>query len=316
MRVYMIRYISIIGALSLLIACEKDPTGNPFDNQDVNQDTVRLEIIDPEPASIAGIYKNVFKPTCANVGCHDGTFDPDFRTMESAYNTLVFQEPIKNDGKYSFRVEPGNPGKSSIMGRLDGLLLPAMPIQLEPDSDWPEKGSEYIEHIRTWISEGAPDITGTVRTKNHPAPVLQGAGATVDQAWQIRLGGSGPILIPDSISTMSLYFAFKHEEMDPRQFTHNKVLFSSNPDVFADSTSIELTMELMPTPISERGFYGTEVNYTHKVDIELDSTLSKTIPQWYFRVYVKDEKNPITEIPTDNGIFYIKSYMSFQWTSQ
>jgi hypothetical protein len=40
--------------------------------------------------------------TCANSGCHDGTFEPDFRTLEGSYNTLLFirqsrtirQEPL------------------------------------------------------------------------------------------------------------------------------------------------------------------------------------------------------------------------------
>lgn len=310
------QFLSVLLIVILMImfgACEKDNPGNPFDGSDVNQDTVRLEIVDPEPASIAGIYQNVFKPTCANIGCHDGTFEPDFRTMESAYNTLVFQEPIKNDGNYSYRVEPGDPSKSALMARLEDRLSPAMPIQLEPDSDWPEKGDEYIQNIRDWIAAGAPDITGTVRQKNYPAPILLGAGAEVEGKWSVRLGGTGPILINDTAKTAVFYFAFRHEEIDPRQFRNNELAFSSSPEGF-DSTAIKLPLEIISTPHRERGFYGEIVDYTHRAELDLNMLTDPSQTQCYFRVYVQDDQNPITEIPTDNGIFYIKSYMSFQWT--
>ena len=311
----LVRTILLIGiAGSVFVSCEKGNDTNPFDDQDVNQDTVKLNIIDPEPASIAGIYQNVFKPTCANSGCHDGTFDPDFRTMESSYNTLLFQEPIKNDGNYLYRVEPGNPNRSVLMARLENRLTPFMPIQVDPDSDWPEKGDEYIQNIRDWIAAGAPDITGTVRQENYPAPVLLGAGAEVDQDWQIRLGGTGPLLLNDSIKSAQFYFAFKHDVIDPEDFTYNQVAFSTIPDNFHDSVAIKLPLEVLSTPLKERGFYGDQVDYTHRVNIDPMSILDPAVDQWYFRVYVQDDKNPVTEIPTDNGIFYIKSYMSFQWS--
>jgi len=303
----------VLVLISALFACQKEGGGDPFDGSGVNQDTVRLDIIDPEPASIAGIYQNVFRATCANVGCHDGTFEPDFRTLESSYNTLVYQEPIKNDGNYTYRVAPGDPSHSTLLARLEDRLSPAMPIQLEPDSDWPEKGAEYIQHIREWIEAGAPDITGTVRQKNHPAPILVGAGAEVGQQWQTRLGGTGPILMPDTADQAILYFAFRHDEMDPRQFTDNQIAFSLSPNVF-DSTAVRMPLEVIQNPVRQRGFYGEEVDYTHRVVLDPLDMLDTGQAQWYFRVYVKDEKNPITEIPTDNGIFYIKSYMSFQWT--
>jgi hypothetical protein len=78
----------------LLWACNDPEPVNPFDGQVVHQDTVRLELINPEPASIAGIYKNILKPTCANVGCHDGTLNL-ITEFQSAYNTLVVRYPSK-----------------------------------------------------------------------------------------------------------------------------------------------------------------------------------------------------------------------------
>jgi hypothetical protein len=74
-----------------LLSCQKNEVPeNPFNNYTPNQDTVKFIYQDPDSFSIAGLYTYIFKPTCANVGCHDGTFEPDFRTLESAYNSLVF----------------------------------------------------------------------------------------------------------------------------------------------------------------------------------------------------------------------------------
>lgn len=292
-------------------SCEKEDPINPFEDQQVNQDTVELEIIDPEPASIAGIYANIFKPTCSNVGCHDGTFEPDFRSMESAFNTLVYQTPIKNDGNYSYRVHPYNVDSSVIMGRLNDLLSPRMPIQVEPDSDWPSKKAEYIDHIRTWIANGAPDITGQVRTKNYPAPILLGAGATIQGNWVRRIGGTGPLAIPDSTGAAYLYFAFEHEHLQAGELGFNKIAFSDNPNNF-DSVQLK-TLEIIPTPFQERGFYGENVEYTHRLEIDPVIEFSIEQEQWYFRVYVQDDQNPVTEIPTKEGIYYVKSYMSFRW---
>jgi hypothetical protein len=295
----------------LLFACTQKEEIIDFDDYEVNQDTVELEITDPEPTSIAGIYANVFKPTCSNVGCHDGTFEPDFRTLESSFNTLLFQEPIKNDGKYSYRVHPYQPDSSVIMARLNNWLSPLMPIQLEPDSDWPEKQEQYIDNIRTWIANGAPDIAGNIRTKQYPAPVLLGAGAMIDGEWLKRVGGTGPIAMPDSTESAELYFSFDHEQMAAEDLQFNQIAYSDNPNNFDSVTTYSL--EILPSPIVQRGFYGENVNYTHRVGINPADNFDPAQEQWYFRVYVQDDRNPVTEIPTNEGIYYVKSYMSFRW---
>jgi len=303
--------ICIVSFFLLLSGCEKDEDPvNPFNGPVVNQDTVGFVIVNPEPASFAGIYQNILKPTCANVGCHDGTFEPDYRTLGSAYNTLVNQVPIKNDGSYTYRVEPFNPQRSVIMARLNNLLTPQMPFQIEPDSDWPQKKDEYINHIRTWITNGAPDIMGNVRQINYPAPVLLGAGASESNIWMARSGGTGPLIMPDSVSNVRLYFAFRHDELQPQELQYNRIIFSTNPDV---KGAQELPLQILASPRYERGFYGEIVAYTHYIDINPEADFDHNEEQWFFRVYVQDDQNPVTEIPTDNGIYYIKSYMSFQW---
>lgn len=305
--------ILVVVMLWITWSCNQDqePPVNPFDGQVVNQDTVSIDIINPEPASIAGIYQNILKPTCANSGCHDGTFEPDYRTLNSAYNTLVNQVPVKNDGLYTYRVDPFNPSKSALMARLKGWLTPSMPIQIEPDSDWPQKKDQFINDIQTWINNGAPDLMGNVRTLQYPAPQLLGAGADLGGQWIARSGETGFLIMPKDATGVRFYFAFQHQELPPQQFGYNKIAFSANPNSFVGAELRDL--QILSTPRYERGFYGTNVPFTHFIDLDPSLIFDLGQTQWYFRVYVQDTHNPVTEIPTDNGIFYIKSYMSFRW---
>jgi hypothetical protein len=159
------KYLSPLLILLVAIgACKKDEFVNPYDLiENPIVDSTEIELLDP--TSIEGLHQQIFRPTCANSGCHDGTFEPDFRTIESTYNTLVNQPIIKNDpqGSFAFRVVPGNPAASQLIARLtydiDGNSG-VMPLVIEPDSDWPEKSETYIENITAWIQAGAPNASG------------------------------------------------------------------------------------------------------------------------------------------------------------
>ncbi len=151
--------VHLILLMFLTIACKKE-AANPFDQLPDDE-----EPNEPGPSldstSLAGLHANIFRPTCANSGCHDGTFEPDFRSVSSTYNTLVNHPIIKNDpeGSYQFRVVPGDVEASLLVARLTYDIddnSGVMPLVIEPDSDWPDKKEDYIRHIKTWIEEGAP----------------------------------------------------------------------------------------------------------------------------------------------------------------
>ena len=140
-------------------ACEKELQTNPFDDvtNPNGEDEMPIEL---EATSLPGLHQNIFKPTCANSGCHDGTFEPDFRTLESTYNTLVNHPVIKNDpaNSFSFRIVPGNVDASQLVARVTYDIdnnSGVMPLALEPDSDYTEKKEEYIQNIKDWIAAGA-----------------------------------------------------------------------------------------------------------------------------------------------------------------
>jgi hypothetical protein len=304
----LLSYCSILVVLILVISCDKETPENPFENFIPNQDTVTFELLNPEPNSIAGIYANIFKPTCANVGCHDGTFEPDFRTLESAYNTLIYQIPIKNDGNYTYRVHPGDPSKSAIMARLNGQLLPYMPIQLEPDSDWVLNRDKYIENIRTWISNGARDIAGNLPGQSQATAKLAGVFAMNTDTILKREPNQGPIRVFTEQDSLDIYFAFRHDAFDPANFSEHRVAFSEGFNGFQDPL-LQLNLRKLVNPVFERGFYNQVVKYTHAVTVGRSALLDQH-EKIFFRAYVKDAANPLTEIPTDHGIFNIKNYMS------
>ncbi|MFN3528789.1 MAG: hypothetical protein ACK417_02575 [Bacteroidia bacterium] len=166
--------------LMLAFACKKDNSPpNPFDDPS-NKPPTNNNPTDPlSLENFAGIHRDIFKPTCSNSGCHDGTFEPDFRTIESSYNTLVNQPIIKNNpaGSFQLRVQPGNAANSILHERMvidiDGISG-IMPLSVDPQSDWPEKKTTYIQAIAAWINAGARDMFGNPPTNGPANPRLQG----------------------------------------------------------------------------------------------------------------------------------------------
>ena len=60
--------------LLLALSCSTEPGPNPWDDLNNNEDSTAL-------TGFADIHKNILEPKCANPACHDGTFEPDFRTI-------------------------------------------------------------------------------------------------------------------------------------------------------------------------------------------------------------------------------------------
>jgi len=167
-------------------SCTKDQN-NPFDDPDnlPPEDTTGIDNIDP--TSLVGLHQNIFKPTCANSGCHDGTFEPDFRTIESSYNTLVYHPIIKNNpaGTYEYRVKPGSLTESIIWLRLnediDGISG-IMPLDAfyDPESEWNENKAEHLANLSAWIMGGALDMFGNEPGTNNQQPGIAGVYAEAD----------------------------------------------------------------------------------------------------------------------------------------
>ena len=147
--------IWIIIFVFIVFSCKKDAFFNPYDDPSLDPPYISDTNYFPNGINFSSLHNNIFIPTCANSGCHDGTFEPDFRTIESSYNTLVYHPVIKNDSinSYEFRVKPGDASSSVLYKRLiediDGLsgIMP-LTAEYHPEHYWYDHKEEYVQNIK------------------------------------------------------------------------------------------------------------------------------------------------------------------------
>jgi hypothetical protein len=157
----------IIGILTVLvmISCKKKEIENPYDLLPPPPSNQNPDLVQIPQSNFAYLHAKIFKPTCANSGCHDGTFEPEFRSISGSYNTLVNHPGISNDfsGSFPLRVVPGNSSASLLYARMT-IDLPnssgIMPLVTNPGSDWPANAAQYINMVKEWIDGGAKDMFG------------------------------------------------------------------------------------------------------------------------------------------------------------
>ena len=300
--------------LLFLSACKEEVPPNPFEQVETPNGENPTELV-LDPVSIEGLHANIFGKTCANSGCHDGTFEPDFRSIESTYNTLVYQPIIKNDmmGTFEYRVIPGAVDASQLIARItydiDGTSG-IMPLVVEPDSDWEVNKETYIQNVKDWVQAGAKDIMGNEPLLNDNAlPGMLGVAGFAGDWLNREDGGFGALRVSKNETSIDLYIALQDDQLTPAQLGNNKVRFAETADGFADAP--ELNLQVLSNPVERPGFEGALVSYYHKVTIDpMDyADVEETA---FFRIYVKDDRNPVTEIPADGGAFYIKNYFSFK----
>ncbi len=309
--------LALAGLTLNLFVCacngNNDPP-NPFDDPSLQPPEDTEEVINFNPNSFEGIHYNVFRATCANSGCHDGTFEPDFRSIESAYNTIVYQPVIKNDpqGSFTYRVAPGDATASVLYYRLltdiDGQSG-IMPLAVNPESDWLANKQDYINNIRNWIDAGAPDVNGNLPTEGNQLPQMSGvvgfaggSGIPLD-----REPGLGPIKVPFGTTDLEVWFAIEDAETPLMNLSYNKVKVSENLNDFGGVSEYQLNV--VANGVTAPGYLGDNVNFTHSFNFDASSYPVGTI--LFMRVYIQDEGPTLTEIPTQGSFNYIKEYSAF-----
>lgn len=164
----------ITSLVLVIVACNKEETlpDNPYDNVDYGDQTSYTDTLDPN--SIVAIQRDIFHPRCANPGCHDGTFEPDFRTVQSSYTTMVYHKIIKNNAAedFTFRVVPFNTAESVLYERITNCCFVNQDDRMPQDNIGQGLDQEDIDRIGAWISEGAKDFTGTVPTYPNTEPSI------------------------------------------------------------------------------------------------------------------------------------------------
>ncbi|MBL7924717.1 MAG: hypothetical protein JNL88_11010 [Bacteroidia bacterium] len=290
--------------LLLAVACGKEEENvNPYDAVNYNPGGSTDSV--PDPASITGLHKNIFFPKCANPGCHDGTFEPDFRTVQSTFSTLVYmgvnKRTLDSLKFFSYRVIPGDESNSFLLERLlttTSDYMPSNGIRL-PASD--------INHIRQWIQQGCPDVNGDLPQKPDLLPNIIGYIAfntSLVRIDTIRQGGVSymPFLAPANASfylpLLALDTADGTSATDPANFTVHEIRWSLDRNNFSGAQVINATW-FSPLPY---GVWQVLVNTT----------------QWspgttvYFRVYMNDGLHALpAEFPRNQTMDFYKTYFAF-----
>ena len=290
---------------------------NPFDfNNNISADNDTLYFTDP--TSFSALHNNIFSPTCANSGCHDGAFEPDFRTIESSYNSLVYQPVIKNDlnNSFTYRVDPGNSVQSVLYHRLivdiDGIsgIMP-LTAEYNPEHYWYDHEEEYISNIKDWIDDGAKDMFGNSPVFPNDLPLARGmvvfnSGQTTNSLS--RSSQNESVLVSNNLDSVDIWFSITDDVLSPNQLTYNKLKVSNS--LFNFNNIPERNLTVLNNPISHIGFFSPSISelFYHKYTLDLSTYNIGDII--YIKVYIKDDVNPLTEIPNNGSPFSFIKYFS------
>lgn len=299
----------------LLGACSKNKNDNPYDNwkDDVKESPINNVEIDPN--SIQGLHKNIFKPTCSNSGCHDGSFEPDFRTIESTYNSLINRLSTNTDPnqpQFSKRVVPGNASQSMLLHRILEFIPGSqgkMPLTTDPGSDWPEKKETYIDNIRTWINNGAKDQFGNSPSNIDFTPQMGGLLVFVNgSTTPLPHVGYQPVLVPSSASQVKIMISILDDKTPLSQLGPNTINFSLNPYEFKGA---EQSLSKESSPFLGLGVSGETVEYWYSISLPLSSIGVSGDVIWC-RVNTTDNVNPSLFIPSNETSFNFKKYFAIK----
>lgn len=278
---------------------ETETPDNPYDQVNYNPDTIPET--NPDPNSIVGIHKLIIIPRCAIPGCHDGTFEPDFRTVQSTYSTLVYQPvnklTVNGVDSFEYRVVPFKANESFLHERLTTNTSDYMP------SNGNKLSADQIAHIDQWISDGAKDQNGNLPVEPNNFPSVLGYAA-FDSSLTIRYDtirkdgmAINPFLIPQN-KTFILLFILEDDETPVSQLTYNKLKISTNKDNFSGATSYNATY---------LNIFGFEI-----WQVALNSSAFNQGTPYYFRYYVNDGLHPSNlEFPRNELPYYYKTIYSF-----
>ena len=280
----------------LFAACKPEPPVNPYAVSEDPPGTVVLPddgFPSPDQGSFTWLHEKVFSPTCANAGCHDGTFEPDFRTVGSSYNSLVYHPVISNDasGSFAYRVLPSEPAGSLLLKRLLESIPNTsgmMPLEVDEGSDWPQERENYLAAIDSWISAGAPDAAGNFPVAagdvNLP-PIVAGFSGFPLGNFDAPYGRDpemGYALVVEA-GVIDLWFAFEDDATAAPDF-QAALRVAGTPGGFAAADPVAL--EVATTGFEAPVFFGGTGTYRQHTTLDLTDLGGDTI--LYLQVELSD----------------------------
>jgi hypothetical protein len=312
------RNITIVFSLLLfagifLSNCKKEDDKlphNPYD--DIERPDTTTNPIDLGHNSIADIHKRILSPRCALPGCHVGNFEPDFRTVQSSYATLVFHPIIKNNtaNAFKYRVIPNDTAKSLLYERITNCCFVNANDRMPQDNIGQSLPSQDIADIADWIMKGAKDMFGNPPQFPNTRPKVINYLAfksdfTVAYSLDTAYREQGLIYMPFRMpnnTDVTIAFQVTDDSTAVSALQINQMKLSTDPDNFSNPIAVK-SCYYFSAPQGE--FWATTFN-------------TNTLPNnqvLYMRYYVRDNHpQNITEFPHGDLPMYYKTYASFKIT--
>ena len=314
------RYLSllliVLVTVALIEACSKDTELPPNPYAQVDYETPPAPVDTLNPISLAAIHRDILHPRCAVPGCHDGNFEPDFRTPQSSYSTLVYAPIIKNnaDSTFDFRVVPYNKDMSVLHERITNCCFANQNDRMPQDNIGVPLEEASVQRISNWIMDGARDMMGNVGTYPNQAPnisyylaidqlginftIFSGTENRVDQVFY------NPFIMAAN-TNMVIGIDVQDDSTAVSQLQFNKLRMSYDPDDFSPSAPgyREYITTFFSSPFGPEQFWIANVNTGQ---FQPGNVV-------YMRYYVSDG-DATTEMPRDEMPLQYKTYWSFYIT--
>jgi len=295
-------FFALIMSFVLINCTEDDFPINPYDGIDYGNSTLVIDTV--SSTSFVKLHRDVLGPSCNVMGCHDGSFEPDFRTVESAYNTLVYHTIIKNNlaEDFTYRVVPGDTGLSVLHERLTNCCFVNTNDRMPQDNIGNALPEADLDAVTAWILEGAKDITGAIPNAPNNLPNIKYfyvTNADYDSVYsENRIGGLfyNPFLMPNN-EQVNFIFRVKDDHTIAQNLKINQLSISENIDDFSNSI---IAVAYIASNSSPKVFI-LQFNIS---DLEVNKT-------YFMRYTVSDEEDQITTYPNNQTSFVYKNIWSF-----
>jgi hypothetical protein len=295
-------FFALIMSFVLINCTEDDFPLNPYDGIDYGNTTLVIDTV--SSTSFVKLHRDVLGPSCNVMGCHDGSFEPDFRTVESAYNTLVYHTIIKNNlaEDFTYRVVPGDTALSVLHERLTNCCFVNTNDRMPQDNIGNALPEADLDAVTAWILEGAKDITGAIPNEPNNLPNVQYflvSNATYDSIYsENRIGGLfyNPFLMPNN-EQVNFIFRVKDDQTLAKDMLLNQLSISEYSDDFSNA--------IMDSAIT--------FEQTNKVWLlSFNTAILQSGKTYFMRYTINDGDNPInTTYPNNQTSFVYKNIWSF-----
>lgn len=312
-------FAAVAAALSVaLFSCKKvehdtsAPPHNPYN--DIDRGDTTAYGIPLDSLTITYVHKKVMASRCALPGCHDGHFEPDYRTPQSSFSTLVYAPIIKNNtaGSFKYRVIPFDTSRSVLYERITNCCFVTANDRMPQDDIGVALPDSSINLIASWIMNGARDMFGKVARLPNSEPAIQYLTAfdTISLVFPFAF----PTKLYDTTRLNALYY-------NPFIVPVNKSVFYVAVKVTDDSTA-EGSLQVNKLKIStDSDNFSNAWQYTGTyVNLSGFSVWVLTVPTGnlpandtlFMRYYVNDGAHAgNTEFPRNEMILPVKTFWSF-----